>query len=164
MFQSTFQLLTLVDEAQKIRGRKKLQKVIHLLKSSGMDLPFKYRYHHYGPFSSQLQAEMDQLVRQQYINENFINGAYEYTIAEKGEQFIQMLVDDGLFSFPLDKNLLANLVNKDTRFLEAFSTYVFLLEKGETKTEAMANLHRLKSHLSEWFDDVEEAYVTYINH
>lgn len=42
MFQNSYRLLTFVDAAEKIYGRKKLQKMIHLLKSAGTSFPFLF--------------------------------------------------------------------------------------------------------------------------
>src|SRR5699024_1016330 len=162
MFQTTYQLLTLFDAVETIRGRKKLQKMVHLLKSSGTDFPFKYRYHHYGPYSSQLQSEMDQLVTQEFLEEAVEEGAYIYHITERGRAFKAMLETDGGYSFTIQRELIEQLINKSTSFLEMFSTYVFLLESGDTKDEAKEKAKELKPHLTDQLDDVITAYETYI--
>lgn len=162
MFQTTYQLLTLFHSVEEIRGRKKLQKMVHLLKSSGTDFPFKYRYHHYGPYSSQLQSEMDQLVSQEFLEETFEDGAYTYHITERGREFKTMLEKDGGFSFSLQDDIVEQLADKSTPFLEMFSTYVFLLESGDTKAEGKAKAEELKPHLKDQLDDVITAYEEYI--
>lgn len=158
MFQTTYQLLTFFDSVEKIRGRKKLQKIIHLLKRSGTEFPFIYRYHHYGPYSSHLQAEMDQLVTQGYLNVKFKNGAYEYTITDHGQNFKSILETDGGLTFSLDKSLLLRLAEQDTQFLEMFSTYVFLIESGNSEEQAKEKAVQLKPHLKEWMDKVTGDY------
>lgn len=162
MFHTTYRLLTFFEAVDTIRGRKKLQKMIHLLKSAGTDFSFKYRYHHYGPYSSQLQSEMDQLVAQNFIQEKFTDGAYTYHITERGREFKEILHKDGGYSFTLQEGLLEALIDKPTSFLEMFSTYVFLLESGDTKEEAKEKAKELKPHLGEQLDEVIRAYERYI--
>lgn len=164
MFQSTYQLLTFFDSAEGIRGRKKLQKMIHLLKSAGTEFPFKYRYHHYGPYSAQLQAEMNQLVKQGYLNEKLENGAYKYKITDNGLKFKSMLELDGGFSFSLNEAVLSELKEQDTQFLEMFSTYVFLIESGDTRKEAEEKAKQLKPNLINWLDEAISSYEAYIVH
>lgn len=164
MFQNTYRLLTFVDSAGKIHGRKKLQKMVHLLKSAGTAFQFKYRYHHYGPYSSELQSEMDQLVKQGYLYESQVNGAYQYTITENGLKFKTMLETDGGYSFELNEDVFKKLLERDTQFLEMFSTYVFLIESGDTQEEAKQKAKQLKPHLADCLDEAMVAYEAYIVH
>lgn len=164
MFQNTHRLLTFINLAENIRGRKKLQKIIHLLTSAGTDFPFRYRYHHYGPYSSQLQFEMDQLVEQGYINEKLINGAYDYSITEKGKEFRQRLKDEANYAFEINEKLFNQLIDRETPFLEMFSTYVFLREKGDSEEEARQTAAQLKPKLTFYLDEAARSYETYIVH
>lgn len=138
--------------------------MVHLLKSAGTQFQFKYRYDHYGPYSSQLQSEMDQLVKQGYLAETNINGVYEYTIIAKGLEFKSLLERDGGYSFPLNKAVYKKLSRKYTPFLEMFSTYVFLLESGYTVGQAKEKAAELKPHLITILDEAIEANDTYIVH
>lgn len=162
MFQNTYQLLTFIDSAKEIHGRKRLQKMIHLLKSSGTEFTFKYRYHHYGPYSAQLQSEMDELVKQGFVRETKSNGAYQYTITDSGKKFKQLLETSAAYSFAINDAVLNELVNEDTQFLEMFSTYVFLRESGDNEEQAKIKVAQLKPHLITWLDKSLEAYDKYI--
>lgn len=162
MFRSAYQLLVFLEDAEKIHGRKRFQKMIHLLTSSGMPFGFKFRYHHYGPYSSQLQAEVDQLVRQGYVKEELINGAYDYFITEKGLEFKHALERNAAYEFTIDESLLNDLVIKDTGYLEMFSTYVFLRETGDTTEEAKERAVQLKPHLETWIDEAVADYEALI--
>lgn len=162
MFESIHQLLRFFDVAEKIHGRKKLQKVIHLLQSEGAAFPFPYRYHHYGPYSPQLQAEMNQLVEQGYLEEDAKEGAYEYTITDKGREFKTLLEDDGNFSFQFNEGLMNDLVGEDTQSLEILSTYIFLLEMGDSKDVAKEKAKQLKPHLTDRLDAIAEKYADQI--
>lgn len=164
MFKTTYQLLFFFDYVEELRGRKKLQKMIHLLKSSGVDFPFRYRYHHYGPYSSQLQSEIDQLVYQDFLIEKPDNGAYTYVITAKGKNFKQMLETEGGFTFSLNKCVLDELEKESTPFLEMYSTYVFLRETGDTDEEAFDKAKELKPHLAELLEQVVVKYEKHIIH
>lgn len=164
MFQNTYQLLTFINSAEEIRGRKRLQKMIHLLKSAGTEFSFKYRYHHYGPYSSQLQSEMDELVKQGFVSEKQVSGAYQYSITDRGQTFKTLLETDGDYSFAINETVFNELVEKDTQFLEMFSTYVFLRESGDTEEQAKEKAAQLKTHLKDLLDESIEAYEKYIAH
>lgn len=158
MFQNTYHLLKFVDRTAKIKGRKRLQKMIHLLSSSGVEFTFKYRYHHYGPYSAELQYEMDQLVTQGYIDEEFVDGAYNYSISGKGLEFKQLLEEDGQYHLYISNELFEELMAKETSFLEILSTYVFLRNTGQTEEEARSKAVELKPHLSTYIERVISDY------
>ena len=162
MFQTTYQLLTFFDYVEEIHGRKKLQKIIHLLKSAGSDFSFRYRYHHYGPYSAQLQGEIGLLVEQDFLEEKSGNGVYSYSITETGRKFKNMLETKGDLSFQLDEIILDKLVDENTSFLEMFSTYVFLIESGDTRKQAEEKATQLKPHLLDWLEKSIVAYENYI--
>lgn len=158
MIQHTYRILKLLDATGVIRGRKKLQKMVHLLKSAGMEFPFNYQYHHYGPYSAPLQETMNHLIQQNYIEERLEAGAYVYQITDEGKQFKTLLETKGKYSFAVDEDVMKALLEKNSQFLEVVSTYVFLLESGDTSEEAKAKTLELKPHLVEYVDDAIHFY------
>jgi len=42
-----------------VEGRKKLQKIVHILQCFGVPFHIRFGYLHYGPFSSELQSQLD---------------------------------------------------------------------------------------------------------
>ncbi len=87
MFRSAYSVLNILSHLQTVKGRKKMQKIVHLLEMVGLDLPFKYEYHHYGPYSAELQEEINYLVQHGFLSENNDDGTYLYEITEKGVRF-----------------------------------------------------------------------------
>src|SRR5690625_1907251 len=122
MFQTTYQLLTFFDSLASVNGRKKLQKMIHLLKSADTGFPFKYEYHHYGRYYATLKKEVNRLVEEQFIEEVNQEGTYIYTITDKGKKFKKMLETERNFSFELNEALLEKLAQESSQFLEMVST------------------------------------------
>jgi uncharacterized protein len=61
---STLNIARLLIACEKIEGRKKLQKIVHILQSSGFqrDFPHQFGYLHYGPYSHEVKADIDRLV------------------------------------------------------------------------------------------------------
>jgi len=64
------QLAKLVHTCGTIEGRKKLQKLVHLLQSTGCGgFTQEFGYLHYGPYSPQLREEVEQLERLGLVKE-----------------------------------------------------------------------------------------------
>jgi|SRR5690625_271491 len=158
MLRTAHQLLTFFDSAQTVKGRKKLQKVIHLLKHANHSYPFNYQYHHYGPYSPTLQYEVNRLVQQNYINENNDGTAYQYTLTKEGSKFKDMLENEGNFRFSLNRKLLDTLLQEESQFLEVVSTYAFLIESGDTPNQAKEKTEELKAHLSHYLEEAINFY------
>lgn len=158
MFQSAFVLLSLFDRVHKIYGRKKVQKIIHLLEVSGVNLPFKYAYHHYGPFSVELQEELNFLVNQGLLSETKEDAAYVYEITEKGKQFKQKLETEERYKVMFNEELLETLTKENSQFLELVSTYAYLIDIGYEENFAKQKALELKPHLSKYIDTAVKFY------
>jgi len=163
MFEQEFRLLTLIERVGKLTCRKKLQKIVHLLKHKGAPFHFNYRYHHYGPYSTQLQAEMDYLVENDLIAEEMVQGAYTYSLTEDGKKLLHFLEKERNMSLYLNDTLLDKLLTKSSSFLELVSTYVFLLEIGYSPSEARQKTVELKPDLVSHLDEALSFYEE-INH
>lgn len=155
MFEQTYKLVKFFKESKRINGRKKLQKTIHLLQHFGNDFDMNYYYHYYGPYSSDLQAEVQFLVDQGLVKEERLFDGYIYNITDRGEDFLKSFeekfdVDDSSLFF--DK--LDALKEKNASFLEVLSTFVYLLESGYDKELAIEKTKELKANLSHLLEDV----------
>ncbi|NLC51352.1 MAG: hypothetical protein GX764_03480, partial [Firmicutes bacterium] len=84
MLRNEYALTCLFNSVQQIIGRKRLQKTVYLLQQIGFPYAGKFTYHHYGPYSSELQAEIDRLVDYRLLSETYNNKAYIYKITEDG--------------------------------------------------------------------------------
>lgn len=160
MFETSQVLLIIFHSLQSVYGRKKLQKMIHLMGIAGAPLPFKYVYHHYGPYSASLQEEMNFLVQQGFIEEQKEHDAYTYTLMEKGTKFKDILDED--YELNLDDDLLHKLKEQSSQFLELLSTYAFLLDSLHTPDQAKAKALELKPHLAEYLDECIDFYHEHI--
>lgn len=158
MFRSAYSILSLFTNVDKIHGRKKLQKMIHLFKVSGMDLPFKYEYHHYGPFSAELQEEINFLYQQGMLNEFKEDATYVYEITEKGREFKEKLNTEEKYSIIFKEELLEALMQENSQFLEVVSTYAFFIESGYEDEYAKEKTMELKPHLKRYLDSAINFY------
>jgi len=156
MFKGASFLLGVVEGVGTIRGRKKLQKMVYILELKGADIPYKYSYHHYGPYSQQLQEEINFLVRENFLTESKENGIYVYSITSLGKEFKSTIKDT------LDANIMQNLLNdlnsKSPQFLELVSTYAFLREGGYDEKKGKEKTLELKPHLRTEMEKAIEFY------
>lgn len=156
MFKGESYLLEILTNVGDIKGRKKFQKIVHLLENKGMEPIYRYKYYHYGPYSSDLQLEIDLLVHKGLVKEEFENGTYSYKITDKGTEFKEKV--SAYNNINIDKDLLIKLNEKDASFLELLSTYVFLRDYGRSEDEAKEETLKLKPHLKGYMDKVLSFY------
>lgn len=165
MLEKTRILLQLFEHVQKIYGRKKLQKMVHLLQYSGSDFNMKYSYYHYGPYSSELQRELEELVDNKYILEEKVGEGYEYSLTNEGRIFLNLIRKNiGKRDSNLSKDKIDILNQQCSQFLEVLSTYVFLIDNGYTNYEAYEKTKELKPHLIDrYLEDVKDFYKKYFS-
>ncbi len=148
MFEAPYSVLSVFEAVNQVYGRKKIQKMIHLLEASGAALPFKYEYHFYGPYSAELQETINFLVSLEFLTENKDDDAYVYEITERGKAFKQTLESHDQAEVNLNPELLSALSGEKSQFLEMVSTYAFLMDSNYTPEEARLKAHELKPHLA----------------
>lgn len=166
MFKHEYYLLSMFEKAGSIRGRKKLQKMVHLLKQKGLNVHFRYRYHHFGPYSAELQTKINDMVEQEFLQESPDNGAYKYTLTEKGKEFKAKLdqfftENDPVIPAYFEPSIRA-LEDKTSPFLEVASTYAFLLETETDKQVARDKTKELKPHLVDMLDEAVMFYEQFM--
>lgn len=125
-------IVNLVQVCGSIEGRKKFQKIVHLLQVAGYENYFneKFGYLHFGPFSNTLSDEIQEAVDLGLLEEAPDEtrkgyATYKYTVnAEK------RFSSDETFSSNAELTSLATRLNeKSARKLEAISTICFLMKK-----------------------------------
>jgi len=149
MFRIDFnRILTLVQEAGRIEGRKKFQKIAFILQAKGEDFPERFKYHYYGPFSDDLQMEIDDLVDMELLIEKKCNNTFSYEISsnvfnlEKHETIVKK------------RDLIKFLNDIDAHRLELVSTIYFLEREGCIEENLIEKkLKILKPHLIELLPD-----------
>ncbi|AGA59445.1 hypothetical protein Theco_3398 [Thermobacillus composti KWC4] len=157
MFEAASSVLSIFSVVEKVYGRKKIQKMVHLLEAAGTRMPFKYEYHYYGPYSAELQAELNDLAQQGFLRETTHDETYVYEITDKGRKFKEKLDQFGI-TVAIDKELVQSMVQQSSQFLEMVSTYAFLINAGYEPGEAKNKAIELKSHLKDLVDKAISYY------
>lgn len=157
-FQGTFTVLKLLSHGP-VTGRKKFQKIVHLLQTQRAAIPFQFTYHHYGPYAPALQETLDRLVESHMVEEVHTSGGFVYRLTEDGEGFLKRLEQDG-YHLAFDEKLFSTLVGKPATFLEVLSTYAYFREQGLSAEQARQKVQLLKAHLSEHLPEVQAMYTS----
>jgi uncharacterized protein YwgA len=77
---------------RRVEGRKQFQKVVFLLKEySGIEFTYPFIPYLYGPYSSQLQNDIDNLARTGYLKASKIGPLYYYEITPLGEKLASQI-------------------------------------------------------------------------
>ncbi|NMB40895.1 MAG: hypothetical protein GX996_03055 [Firmicutes bacterium] len=155
MLSNEYALISLFAFVTKIIGRKKLQKMVYLLQQAGVPYNLKFRYHHYGPYSAELQAEIDRLIGHQLLTETYDGVAYTYEITEQGRSFLQKYKEVIGHFFDLPIPAVEKLMETDTSVLEMASTYAYLLEMGYQQQDAINKTEELKPLLKNHLEEAE---------
>ena len=155
MFKIEYALLTFFEKAKKVKGRKTLQKTIYLLQSYGVPFDLNYIYQYYGPYSAELQIEVDNLIKQRLLKETIKGDMYVYEITKKGKEFLKTYRKFIKPDFELPIDLLKELLAKNPQALEVASTYVYLLELGYSLEKAEKITRELKEHLMLFFEEAK---------
>lgn len=120
------QLGSLLQAVKEIEGRKKLQKMVHILQEFGVPFDVRYGYHHYGPFSEQLQDSLQSFQHDGLIHETQVSGQYPTSRFAADEKLLDLLKLLNV-SLPLACSSFALELNaKSPRELEAISTLLYL--------------------------------------
>lgn len=163
--ESSLAVARLVASLEKIEGRKRFQKIVHLLKSKGYhEFDQEFSLHYYGPFSRQLATQIDFLCQIELIEELKVDTSAAYTyvpvhVDVEGEQLAAIdKLDDNQDEPPWVP--VAKALNKnDTPFLEALSTVVYLHKIPRKDEQLQKKFDRIKPNLAGKFQEVE-SYAT----
>lgn len=158
MLSNEYALIKLFASVEQITGRKKLQKMVYLLQQRGILYNQKFKYHHYGPYSYELQSQIDRLVEHQLLAEIYTDVTYSYNITAEGKLFLQKHEQVFNSAFDLPTDAVKKLVMTDTAVLEMASTYAYLLEMGYEQREAEGRAVELKPHLERCLDEARTLF------
>ena len=74
-----------------LRGRTRCQKLVYLLrKIQGIEFDYNFMPYHYGPYSRDLQTDLDTLVGLDFIEEE-IGLPYNYTLSSAGKKLAKKI-------------------------------------------------------------------------
>lgn len=158
MFEQEYALLKMFEGTQRIEGRKKLQKTVHLLQITGVPFGMDFKYYYYGPYSAELQSYVDTLVDYGMLAEQNNGDGYIYEMTDKGKEFIQKYEEAVGGELSLPDQLVKHLLSFPATTLELTSTIGYLASLGYTKDEAQSKALELKPHLKSHLDKAGELY------
>lgn len=144
----------LLEAVGAVEGRKKFQKLVHILQHLGL-IPshFRFGYLHYGPYSEGLDVELRTFGEEGLIQEDQIESgpykAYRFTAKPELTRLVKKLGDKK----PLPHVELAKELNEKTsQELEALSTILYLKSSGKEGEELKNTFCELKPKFAAHFD------------
>ncbi len=151
------EIARLVRELEEINGRKRLQKIVHLLAANGhTEFPHRFILYYYGPFSRAVATDLDFVCDVKVVNEELKGEKYVYTLGVDDAGSWRLDDVTGAEELPAWTEFAKALNEEDTPFLEALSTLVYLKEAGYKDKELKDEFDRVKPHLKKQFDDASE--------
>ena len=149
-------LLQFFSVANKVTGRKKLQKIIYILQQCEVPFEEKYEFHFYGPYSEELTLRVEELCNLGFVEEQKEEKSsyhqYHYTITTKGESFLTQFQMD----MPDIKEMTMLLQERSSRFLELVSTMLFFYQSS--KEEIIEKVHTVKPKQKYTDEELTEAF------
>ena len=152
---TTYLLMQFFAIAKKVEGRIKLQKVIYILQSKGLiDFELDYKYALYGPYSEDLQLEIDYLTNIGYLKESTEGNAYNYELNAEFPLSIER--DENIVK---NEDLISELLSKESQLLEVTSTIYYLKSYNYKEREAIEQkIKLLKPNLQDKISSAFELY------
>ena len=161
MFEDLRKVCKVVGAAGGVEGRKRFQKMVHIMKSMGFEFDEKYLWGNYGPYSTNLAQEIALLVENNYLEETQAGVGfkpYSYCLTESGKAFLNKVKETSSELFSCNDELIRIsklLSDSDVNKLELLSTCMFAWEEDED-IESMVSL---VNHLKDKFQEGARRYV-----
>lgn len=152
----TLSLAQLIVVCEDITGRKKLQKIVHLLQVSGYydEFSYAFSYLHYGPYSPAVKNDLDILKESQLIEECETSAGEHPTFRYSATTSLAKgLVSVGLSQTPPWAERARQLNSYPPQLLEAASTIAFLQERGFGEDRLRTRFGELKPSLVPLYAD-----------
>ncbi|SDI48702.1 YwgA family protein [Natribacillus halophilus] len=158
MLEQHIKVMSLLQKAGDITGRKKLQKMIYIGKKLGMPFYEKYDFRRYGPYSEELSLRLEELHQFGFISEVREEKAgyhqYRYELAPMGEHFLAGKAERATFAE--QETIITEMNACSSKFLELISTVLFL--EPARKEEVIRKVHTLKKTQNYSGEDIDRAY------
>lgn len=130
-----------------IVGRIRLQKIFYLLDQRGMGSGFSFHYHHYGPYSRELDRALDRAQAMQGVEESIayrqVDGMPYSTFSVRGDSEAAIPGEVGNLSFAEARGLVGAMTSRSSTVLELAAT-IHWLANAERVTDWRAELIRRK--------------------
>jgi hypothetical protein len=145
----TIRIAHLLHLLQRIEGRKKLQKIVHILQELGAPFVEPFQYSQYGMYSQQLTTEIGHLVKDGLVTEKKAYvGTNEAFVFEASGDLAGLLESLHIEHEPEWAPLGRELNELPPQMLEGISTVLFLQERGYAGENLRLRLVALKPHLA----------------
>jgi uncharacterized protein len=142
------QLLNLLE---RVDGRKKFQKLVHILQELGYPFNERFEYSYYGMYSDQLRSELDSLSADKLILEREAQNQFGYPtfVFEKTSPLDALLTEVEVEKEPTWFPAAKALNSFQPQILEGISTILYLRRCGLEGESLKQRLLSLKPHLTE---------------
>ena len=149
---NNYLLAKLVQWAETLRTRKRMQKVVFLLQEKGCPFNADYRLHHFGPYSRDVAEATDELVQLGQLQEDrVVNPAgqqFNYSLTPEAESNLAEIESDvaTVKSANLERYepLARKLLEKDVPVLEVASTVAYFWQREQDWEKAIEQTCRFK--------------------
>lgn len=142
-------VLTILQHAGEIVGRKKLQKMLFILKKLNFPFREKYAFHFFGPYSEELTLQIEELYNLGLIEEVKENQGvyqqYRYQLSTSGQRFLKNFE----FHLPDLDRLVSFLNNQSSRFLELVATVFYFEHLDEAENREKVKAVKAKQNFTE---------------
>ncbi|WCJ58649.1 hypothetical protein NXS98_13105 [Fontisphaera persica] len=147
-------LLQLLRLLKRVEGRKKLQKIVHILQTLGAPFPQRFEYSYYGMYSSQLRGEIERLESERLVTEkeNLAARGHSTYLLTATKRLEKLLDNLDCPKNPPWADLAQELNDLSAQQLEAISTILFLEDCGLEGDALRQRFQALKPHLESIFD------------
>jgi uncharacterized protein YwgA len=176
MIEREFLVCSVVQSLGQVRGRKRFQKMMYIAKSLGYPVPEDFVWGNYGVYSSELQWELDGLVKdgiivEENVSPEGLDPEYAYRLAPKGASVLEQAailaaVKEGIPGFHshedddpvliLGNNELDAMISflrlmseKTVSDLELWSSILYLNQSEKNEENLVAFLRYLKPKYTE---------------
>lgn len=152
----TLNLANLISVCGEITGRKKIQKIVHLLQVAKFrdQFPYAFGYLHFGPYSHGVKSDLDLLTRESLVKEVSASAGEHATFRyEPSPSLAEDLKSVGIEPSPEWSSLARRLNAMTPQRLEAASTVAFLRERGFDGEALRSRFKELKPFLDHDFDE-----------
>jgi uncharacterized protein YwgA len=143
-------LLQLINTLGIIEGRKRLQKMVHILQELGAEFHERFQYSFYGMYSLQLKSEIDILRGEELIEEYRVTNS----VGIRGTSNLsELLKEFDLSDPPVWADRARHLNQLSPSVLEGASTILYLWHTEADEGIVRNRLLALKPHLESTVDE-----------
>jgi hypothetical protein len=150
-FEFLIWIVSKLNDVGSWSGNTHIQKIAELAQSiSGKEF-YKFVLYHYGPYSFDLNGDLNLLVSAGYLEKEIAEAGYHYRLTEKGTKMLNELQEaseQGKVLKVAEK--VSELLGKaPTIVLELISTIDYFERKAKDDEELIANVRKVKPQFSE---------------